>query len=62
MSGIAAAARLIASGFTGDDIVILEASNRIGGRVNTKTFGELTNFLFFLAVTYLILDIIFGLN
>lgn len=36
-SGIAAATRLIGKGFT--DVTILEAENRIGGRVNSVEFG-----------------------
>lgn len=37
VSGIAAATRLIENGYT--DITILEAENRIGGRVNSVEFG-----------------------
>lgn len=36
-SGIAAATKLIANGFT--NLTILEAESRIGGRVNTVPFG-----------------------
>lgn len=38
-SGIAAAARFVAAGFTGSEVIILEGSDRIGGRINTKSFG-----------------------
>ncbi|XP_062613307.1 spermine oxidase-like [Saccostrea cucullata] len=38
MAGLSAAEHLIRSGFT--DVVILEASDRIGGRINTHGFGE----------------------
>lgn len=37
-SGIAAAAKLIENGL--ENLIILEAENRIGGRVNTVKFGE----------------------
>lgn len=37
-SGFAAASKLISNGF--ENIVILEAENRIGGRVNTIPFGS----------------------
>lgn len=37
-SGFAAAAKLISNGF--ENVTILEAENRIGGRVNTIPFGE----------------------
>ena len=37
-SGIAAASRLLENGI--DNIVILEAENRIGGRVNTIKLGK----------------------
>lgn len=37
-SGIAAATKLISNGFR--NIVILEAENRIGGRVNTIRAGD----------------------
>lgn len=37
-SGIAAASKLIENGF--ENLIILEAENRIGGRVNTVKFGE----------------------
>lgn len=37
-SGFAAAARLISNEF--ENVTILEAENRIGGRVNTIPFGE----------------------
>lgn len=36
-SGIAAATRLISNGFK--NVEILEAENRIGGRINTIPFG-----------------------
>lgn len=37
-SGIAAASKLLQNNFT--NLVILEAENRIGGRVQTVDFGE----------------------
>ncbi|XP_024868108.1 polyamine oxidase 1-like [Temnothorax curvispinosus] len=37
-SGIAAASRLLKRGVS--DFVILEANDRIGGRINTKNFGD----------------------
>lgn len=37
-SGIAAASKLIKNGFT--NVIVLEAEQRIGGRVNTIEFGE----------------------
>lgn len=37
-SGIAAATKLLDNGFT--NLTILEAENRIGGRVNTIPYGE----------------------
>ncbi|XP_011142812.2 uncharacterized protein LOC105185188 isoform X2 [Harpegnathos saltator] len=37
-SGIAAASKLLQGGI--DDFVILEANNRIGGRINTVAFGD----------------------
>lgn len=40
-SGIAAAAKLIENGL--ENLIILEAENRIGGRVNTVKFGELAS-------------------
>lgn len=36
-SGVAAAAKLISNGYK--NVTILEASNRIGGRINTIPFG-----------------------
>lgn len=36
-SGVAAATKLVASGFK--HVTILEAENRIGGRINTVPFG-----------------------
>lgn len=36
-SGIAAASKLCQNGF--NDIIILEAENRIGGRINSREFG-----------------------
>lgn len=36
-SGVAAATRLVSKGFK--NVTILEAENRIGGRVNTVPFG-----------------------
>ena len=42
-SGIAAAAKLLENDF--QNLIILEAENRIGGRVNTVKFGE-SNFNF----------------
>lgn len=38
-SGIAAACRLIEKGFK--NVTILEAKNRIGGRIHTVNFGKL---------------------
>ncbi|XP_048759004.2 spermine oxidase-like [Ostrea edulis] len=38
MAGLSAAEHLVQSGFT--DVQILEASDRIGGRINTQKFGE----------------------
>lgn len=38
VSGISAAAKLIERGFS--NVVILEAENRIGGRVYTETFAD----------------------
>ncbi|XP_048759001.2 spermine oxidase-like isoform X2 [Ostrea edulis] len=38
MAGLSAAEHLVQSGFT--DVQVLEASDRIGGRINTHTFGE----------------------
>lgn len=37
-SGFAAAAKLISNGF--ENVIILEGENRLGGRVNTISFGE----------------------
>lgn len=37
-SGVAAATKLVANGFK--QVTILEAGNRIGGRINTIPFGE----------------------
>lgn len=37
-SGIAAATRLIENGFT--DVKVLEAENRIGGRIHTIQFAD----------------------
>lgn len=37
-AGIAAATKLLSNGF--QNIVILEAENRIGGRIHTIQFGE----------------------
>lgn len=37
-SGVATATKLIESGFK--NLTILEAENRIGGRINTVQFGE----------------------
>lgn len=37
-SGFAAATKLIQNGF--EKIIVLEAENRIGGRINTIPFGE----------------------
>lgn len=37
-AGIAAATKLLSHGFR--NILILEAENRLGGRVNTVAFGE----------------------
>lgn len=37
-SGIAAATSLLAAGF--ENVLILEAENRIGGRIHTIQFGE----------------------
>ncbi|XP_075223796.1 peroxisomal N(1)-acetyl-spermine/spermidine oxidase-like isoform X3 [Lycorma delicatula] len=42
VSGITTAARLIAAGFRGDDIAVLEASNHIGGRVMSTSFEGYT--------------------
>lgn len=39
-SGIAAAAKLLENGF--QNVLILEAEDRIGGRVNTVQFGKFT--------------------
>lgn len=36
-SGVAAATKLLSNGF--NDVKILEAGNRIGGRINTIPFG-----------------------
>lgn len=36
-SGVAAATRLLSNGFT--NVIILEAEDRIGGRINTIDFG-----------------------
>lgn len=38
VSGIAAATRLISNGFS--HVTILEAENRIGGRIHTVPFGS----------------------
>lgn len=37
-SGVAAAVKLVSNGFK--DVTILEAENRLGGRVNTVPFGD----------------------
>lgn len=37
-AGIATASKLLENGF--EDVLILEAENRIGGRINTTEFGE----------------------
>lgn len=37
-SGVAAATKLIENGFT--SVLLLEAENRIGGRINTVPFGD----------------------
>ena len=37
-AGIAAASRLLQKGE--NDFIILEANDRIGGRINTKAFGK----------------------
>lgn len=37
VSGVAAATKLLSNGFS--NVTILEAENRIGGRVNTVSFG-----------------------
>ncbi len=37
-SGVAAATKLIKNGFT--SVMLLEAENRIGGRINTVPFGD----------------------
>lgn len=37
-AGIAAASRLLEQGI--DDFIVLEATNRIGGRINTVNFGK----------------------
>lgn len=37
-AGIAAASKLLQQGM--DDFVILEANNRIGGRIHTVNFGK----------------------
>lgn len=38
VSGVAAASKLISNGF--QQIVLLEAENRIGGRIHTIPFGD----------------------
>lgn len=38
VSGVAAATKLIENGFT--SVVLLEAENRVGGRINTIAFGD----------------------
>jgi hypothetical protein len=43
-SGIAAATRLVQKGYSLSQITILEAQNRIGGRVNTVSYGEKSQF------------------
>lgn len=43
-SGLAAASRLVEKGFDPDRITILEAENRIGGRIHTVPHG---NFIYF---------------
>lgn len=40
VSGVSAACELLKSGFT--DFIILEASDRIGGRIHTVKFGNFT--------------------
>lgn len=47
-SGIAAASRLCEEGFDPSQITILEAENRIGGRVHTVQYGELLNLLYYI--------------
>lgn len=39
VAGVAAASRLLSKGIT--DVTLLEAENRIGGRVHTVDFGKL---------------------
>lgn len=39
-AGLAAASRLIEKGFDSAKITILEAENRIGGRIHTVPFGN----------------------
>ena len=38
-SGLAAAARLVEKGLRQSQLTILEAENRIGGRINTAQYG-----------------------
>ena len=50
-SGIAAASRLLQNGF--NNITILEAENRVGGRIYTTKFGKLTsNFIYIIFIPY----------
>ena len=45
-SGLSAASRLCEHGINPAQITILEAENRIGGRVHTQPYGKLTIFNF----------------
>jgi len=45
-AGIAAASRLVANGFNVSQITILEAENRIGGRIYSMKYGKQLNYKF----------------
>lgn len=49
-AGIAAASRLLENGFT--DITILEAQNRIGGRVWSIKIGKFSTIIFFSLINH----------
>ena len=46
-SGLAAASRLVQKGFSSSNLMILEAQNRIGGRIHTLNEGYIFLKLFF---------------
>ena len=46
-SGLAAASQLIKLGFNAENLIILEAQSRIGGRVHTVIEGKIINLIFY---------------